>query len=345
VWTRQFGSAGDDTANGVAVDTNGNVYVAGSAGAALPGQAAVGASDVFVRKYDSDGNEVWTRQFGSSGFDSGTVAVDAAGNVIVSGIAEALFAGVDAGGVDAGAIGYAFIRKYDGNGSELWTHQFGSAGSQVGGSGNVVGSASADAAGNIYFAGTTGGTLAGQSSSGEDDAFVRKYDSAGNVVWTRQFGTSDDDRSSFAWADTNGNVYVAGNTQGALPTFTSAGQSDAFVRKYDSNGNEAWTRQFGTSQPDIATAVQGDASGVVYVIGSTDGTLPGQTSAGSADGFIREYDANGNVLRTRQFGTAGFDDVLALSVATDALYLGGRTDGSFMPNEGTFDGFLIKIAK
>src|SRR5687768_4806749 len=64
-WVSQFGSfnAAADTAR--AVDSDGNVYVAGTVAGTLPGHASAGASDAFVRKYDAAGNEVWTRQFGS----------------------------------------------------------------------------------------------------------------------------------------------------------------------------------------------------------------------------------------------------------------------------------------
>ena len=65
LWTRQFGTSGYDFARAVAVDPEGNVYVAGRTEGALPGQVSSGDFDAFVRKYDRDGDEVWTRQFGT----------------------------------------------------------------------------------------------------------------------------------------------------------------------------------------------------------------------------------------------------------------------------------------
>jgi len=75
-----------------------------------------------------------------------------------------------------------------------------------------------------------------------------------------------------------------------LPGQTSSGGVDLYVRKYDATGNVVWTRQFGTPGTDYATGVSVDASGV-YVHGSTTGTLPGQTSAGDSDVFVRKYAA------------------------------------------------------
>ena len=66
VWTRQFGTAAFDLASGVAVDDDGNVYVVGRTESVLSGQTSTGGSDAFIRKYNSVGMEVWTRQFGAS---------------------------------------------------------------------------------------------------------------------------------------------------------------------------------------------------------------------------------------------------------------------------------------
>ena len=135
----------------------------------------------------------------------------------------------------------------------------------------------------VYVTGQTQGTLAGGPSAGLADAFAREYDVGGNEVWTRQFGTpvgtpSTEDALAIA-ADATG-LFVVGTTNGAFSGQTNAGGTDAFVRKYDVDGNEVWTRQFGTPGFDGARGISLDASGGVYVTGGTAGVLPGQTSAG-----------------------------------------------------------------
>jgi hypothetical protein len=86
--------------------------------------------------------------------------------------------------------------------------------------------------------------------------------------------------------DASGNVYVAGETFGALPGQKSAGLYDAYVRKYDSAGAEHWTRQLGAGSNDYGFSVSVDGSGSVYLAGYTDGALPGQSFAGYYDAFI-----------------------------------------------------------
>ena len=333
-WTRQFGTASSDRGSVIFVDASG-VYVAGLTEGSFPSHSNAGGRDVYVRKYDSNGTELWTRQFGTSGTDDARgLSVDASG-VYVAGVV-----GVDSslpGQTSAGSHD-VFVRKYDLNGTELWTDQFG------GSSSDRANSLSVDISG-VYVAGRTDSSLPGQTSAGGRDAFVRKYDSNGTEVWTRQFGTSASDRVTGISVDASG-VYLAGFTGGSLPGQASAGDNDPFVRKYDVNGTEVWTRQFGTSANDAAVGISVDASGV-YVAGFTAGSLPGQTSAGGDDAFARKYDVNGTEVWTQQFGTSSTDRASAISVDFSGVFVAGRTDGNLpgQTSAGGTDAFVAKLVK
>src|SRR6185295_11941939 len=101
-------------------------------------------------------------------------------------------------------------------------------------------------ASGVYVGGGTEGTLPGQRSAGAVDAFVGRYDTSGVEVWMRQFGTAGVDEILAIAVDDTG-IYVAGDTQGRLSAQSGAPAGPhAFVRKYDLNGAEAWTREFGT---------------------------------------------------------------------------------------------------
>jgi hypothetical protein len=271
IWTRQFGTSSADGIFGISVDSTG-IYVAGQTLGTFPGQTSAGSADAFVRKYDANGTELWTRQFGTSFEDRPYgISVDSTG-VYVAGYTYGTFPGqTSAGFVDG------FVRKYDANGTELWTRQFGTS------SEDFLFGISVDSTG-VYVAGWTVGTFPGQTSAGFIDGFVRKYDANGTELWTRQFGTSSDDRLFRISVDSTG-VYVAGWTTGTFPGQTSAGDYDAFVRKYGANGTELWTCQFGTSFEDNLLGISVDSTGV-YVAGHTFGTFPGQTSAGLQDIFV-----------------------------------------------------------
>jgi len=331
-WTRQFGTSADDEAFGVATDAEGNVYAAGYTRGALEGPNA-GGEDVFIRSYDRDGSLRWTRQFGTSSGDFATgMATDASGNVYVTGYTLGALEGPNAGSEDA------FIRSYDRDGSLRWTRQFGTS------SEDVATGVATDAIGNVYVTGYTYGALHGPNS-GFVDVFVRSYDSAGGLRWTRQFGTGSGDVANGVATDASGNVFIAGGTFGDLDG-TSAGSEDAFVRSYDSEGGLRWTRQFGTSSGDVANGVATDASGNVYAAGSTGGALDG-AEFGTFDAFVRSYDNEGSLRWTRQFGTSSGD--VANDVAIDAnrgVHATGYTFGALEgANAGAGDAFIRKYGR
>ncbi|MBI4463481.1 MAG: hypothetical protein HY647_02145 [Acidobacteria bacterium] len=274
----------------------------------------------------------WIRQFGSADTDWAVgVAVNATG-IYVGGFTNGTLpeqTSASPGFLDA------FVRKHDNTGTEQWTRQFGSYGEEL------TTGVSVDATG-IYVVGFTNGTLPGEGRFGRIDAFVHKYDANGNVLWTRQFGTTASDAARGVASDTTG-VYVVGETEGTFPGHTNSGGSDAFVRKYDANGNEQWTRQFGSPYHDVAHDVAVDPTGV-YVLGETYGALPGQTLTGLTDAFVRKYDESGNEQWTRQFGPARISDGQGVAVDATGIYAVGDTE-SILPGQvsaGGIDAFVRK---
>lgn len=329
-WIREFGTYGEDQIEGVYADSTG-VYVAGYTTGALPGQNFSGDRDAFVRKYDFDGNEVWTREFGTSGTDEiREISVNSSG-IYVTGLTTGTLPGQSRIG------GYydSFIRKYDLDGNEVWTRQFGTTGDDT--PFGVYADSSA-----AYVTGSARGAFPGQVNLGEADAFVRKYDPDGNAVWTRQFGTAQYDLGWGVFADATG-VYVAGYTLGAFPGYANQGAFDIFLRKYDFDGNELWTKQFGTTGSDMARGISGDSAGV-YVCGSVDGELPGQTQVGYSDAFVRKYDADGNENWTRQFGTTEGESCEGIFANSTTVYSVGQTNGAFAGQNltGEADYFIRK---
>lgn len=328
-WIRQFGGIGPAEDLAEAVDANGNIYIVGKTDGSLPNQSSAGEADAFVRKYDPNGNELWTRQFGTAANDyTNGISIDASG-VYVAGYTDGTLPGQSSFGDRD-----AFVRKYDSDGTELWTLQFGTELE------DQARSISVDATG-IYVCGYTYDALPGQTSAGATDAFVRKYDLNGTELWTSQFGSAANDYTYGISVDVTG-VYVSGYTYGALPGQSSAGDRDAFVRKYDFSGAVLWTRQFGTAFYDYAYGITTDGTGI-YIVGSTNGAL-GQTNFGSNDAFVRKYDAAGNEQWTHQSGTTSSDYAYGISVDASGVYIAGNTYGTFLyqTNAGGSDAFVLK---
>jgi hypothetical protein len=336
LWTRQLGTASDDYGYGVATDSSGNIYVAGTTSGGLDGNPNAGGRDIFLTKYDTNGNKLWTRQLGTSDWDEGYgVATDSSGNVYVTGDT---YGGLD-GNINDGNYDI-FLAKYDTNGNKLWTRQLGTT-SYDRGSGVAT-----DASGNIYVTGYTDGGLDGNPNAGGWDIFLTKYDTNGNKIWTKQLGTASGDVGSGVATDSSGNIYVTGYTRGGLDGNPNAGLNDVFLTKYDTNGNKIWTKQLGTADYDWGYGVATDASGNIYVTGRTDGDLDGNAEIGYGDIFLTKYDTDGNKIWTRELGTLSYDT--GWGVATDSsgnIYVTGWTNSSLDGNTyaGYYDIFLIKF--
>jgi outer membrane protein assembly factor BamB len=288
-WTRQFGTSSLDTIYDTSPDGLGNVFLFGHTGGNLAGPNA-GGVDTFIRKYDEGGNLQWTRQFGTSEQNlSLESSADGQGNLFTLSYNHSNLLGKPTGNV---------VSKYDSAGVLQWTGQFGTFTYTTG---DYPTDISPDGLGNVYIAGETNGSLGG-SNAGEFDAFVLKYDSSGTLQWTRQLGSSSRDGSKGVSADSLGNVYIAGGSNGNLGGPNAEGY-DAFVSKYDSDGTLQWTR--GTSD-SYGADVSVDGLGNVYLLGSTSGSLDG-TNAGGVDAFVSKYNAAGTLQWTKQFGTSEND--------------------------------------
>ena len=139
-------------------------------------------------------------------------------------------------------------------------------------------------------------------------------------------------------------LYLAGATTGSMAGQTT-GSVDAFVSKYDFNGQVVWTRQFGTPKYDDALGIAVRAQGV-YVAGNTTGALPGYMNAGDYDVFVRKYDVKGGAAWTKQFGSSSHDELLGIAVDASGVYAAGVTEGA-LPGQrsyGTDDAFVVKLA-
>jgi hypothetical protein len=270
-------------------------------------------ADGFVRKYTDGGQVEWTRQFGSDDYDNAqAVALDRSGGIYVAGLTGGhLNGGVSDDDDDC------FLRKYDADGAVRWTQQFGiDAPCQAS-------AVATDGTGHVYVAGSSTGVL----EDGTDDGavFLRKYDAEGALEWSEQFGDLTNDGVGSVAADTSGNVFLAGFTNGSLGG-ENLGNSDAYVRKYDSEGVVEWTAQFGTSSYDYVYGLTTDDGGNVYCVGRTDGSLAGLGRFNSIDAFVRKYSGDGVELWTDQLALSERSEANAVVVDDGGnLFVGGSS--------------------
>jgi hypothetical protein len=126
-------------------------------------------------------------------------------------------------------------------------------------------------------------------------------------IWTQQFGTGDNEGDINAATHSSG-VYVSGFTAGTFPSQSNAGDTDAFIKKFDHDGNELWVVQFGTADGDSARAIAVDETGV-YAAGPGIG--------------IYKFDHNGNELWNDVIENVTIVDV---SVDESGVYIVGNKE-------------------
>lgn len=210
-----------------------------------------------------------------------------------------------------------------------------------------------DGAGGLYLGGWTSDALGG-SNAGSDDAWVSRYQTNGQQQWVRQLGTNRRDNAYRLAADSQGNVYLTGWTEGSLGGANQGG-NDAWVSKYDRNGNLVWIRQFGTIGLDVGRNIDVDGTGNVYVTGYTLGDLAGTNPDGisnTTDAWITKFDPNGNQIWIKQFGTATFDEAFGIATTQSGnSYATGWTIGDLggpnasgpeVPETERYDGWVAK---
>jgi hypothetical protein len=300
--------------NAIAVDHAGGFFAVGSTVAAL-GKSNRGGKDAFVVRYAPDGCRAWVRQFGTATTDvANAVAADVDGNCYVVGHSCGDFKRKNIGKEDI------FVVKYSPAGDRMWRHHTGSS------AGDIARGVAVDNAGNCYVVGFTRGAF-GSRSAGQEDAFVLKLNSTGSEEWITQFGTRQSDAALAVGVDTNGYCYVAGCTDGNLGA-ENAGYDDAFLAKFDSSGQQLWTRQLGTERPDCALGLWVGKKGTCYLAGSTEGNLGGP-NRGMSDVFAASYSSQGRRKWIRQNGSSEPDYGHGIAVsALGRCYVTGSTLGA-----------------
>lgn len=198
-------------------------------------------------------------------------------------------------------------------------------------SGNTTAQATVvDLNGNVYTVGTATGDFGNQLNQGTQDVTLTKYDSAGNLQWTKLLGSAGSANSYSLAIDPTGGLVVAGTTTANLSTSgISNGNADSFVAKYDTDGNQSWVKQIPTLATNSASSVSVDSSGNIYIGGQVSGLIgSGQTNQGGTDGYVAELDSKGNISYEQQLGTSGNDSVAATAVASDgSLYVASVQNG------------------
>jgi hypothetical protein len=275
VYTLQWGGSGDDIPRGIAVDSEDNVYVAGTTNSF----SSNGQTQIFLLKYDREGELRFSVTWGGIWNDYGAgVAVDPSGNVYVVGTASSY----------SPAASQVVLLKYDSKGTLLSQRTWG------GGTLNSYGTGVAiDDAGYIYV---TGYTYALGPTPGVSALILLKFDHSGNMILQKIWGGIKDDFGTAIAVDLDGNVYVAGYTKSYS---VSPNIPSALLLKYDPAGNLLFQRVWGGNREDYAYGIAVDNLENVYVTGYTYSFGPNSQGASF---FILKYGISGDLQYEKLYG-------------------------------------------
>jgi hypothetical protein len=322
LWSRTFEGSERYThvPGAVAIDNDGNVVLAGWFTGKLPlgGEPLrterAGDRDIFVAKFDAEGNPLWSTRYGPGhGWQfPDAVAVDNAGNIVMAGsFEESVDFGL--GGLVSEGERDVFVVKIRADGAPVWSRRFGGIGEDFGRtvsidptSGDIVVGADLD-----YSGATTGDDEAAWRSH----ALIVRLSSDGEELWRSRFG---DDEWLISVGDVafglDGSVIATGGYVGLadfggtpLPSVGSlsdqGANTDLFVLALGADGTHAWSQRFGDERRQFGTGLAVDGPGTITVVAEATVGVDGFESApvvGDARGtLVALFEAGGTQIRAR----------------------------------------------
>lgn len=301
-----------------------------------------GGFDWWVARTDIAGNILWERSYGGSGNEFlNDIIKTADGGFLLSGQSASSNGDVsnNYGSNDAWLI------KIAANGNIQWEKNYG--GSNI------------DTFNKILTTTDGGYLLSGASSSttgdvngnnGSSDAWMVKTDATGNIQWVQNYGGSNADSFSEAVQTTDGGYLLGGTTYSSDGDVSSLhGFSDYWVVKTDATGNLQWEEHYGGSFAENLRSLVALPNGTFLIGGDAESSDSDITdNKGSADYWIVNIDATGNILWSKSYGANQYDVLYDIVIAPDGGFLlGGQVSpvsgGDISNNYGSSDAWIVKI--
>jgi hypothetical protein len=381
LWATYYGNVGADRPYGIATDAQRNVYIAGTTfsqmGIVTPGAYQTvleSPDDAFIVKFDENGVRQWGTYYGGNGHEFvSNMTADATGNVFFTGHTRStnLIATPGTYKTTFSGTEIAFLTKFSTTGNLVWGTYFG---------GNVVDGGQTvklDNLGNVILAGNARSTIGIANNMPQNmlygymDGFLAKFNSSGNIIWSRYVGGNFSDKILSVSVDEFNNIYAVGDTEstdsistpGAFQVVRGSSE-DGFLIKYNPNGNRLWGTYIGGSSSEYMHA-SGYINGKIFIGGNTDSgnniATPNSHQsayAGLYDAFVMKFDASGTRDWGTYYGGADGDGLIGvLPTSFNHIFIGGSSNSisggivhGSTPHQPSFgggsnDGYLARLCE
>ncbi|MDR3293957.1 MAG: hypothetical protein LBT20_07655, partial [Clostridiales bacterium] len=284
-----------------------------------------GGEDAVVVKLDSDGKVKWSKNFGGIGnerFQDVAIAPD--GSIYLTGYSDGESLGLGERNWKNHGQRDAIAVKLSADGTVEWAKSFGESGDDVFESVAVSPS-------GIVFAGYSDGA----ENAGKFDIMVSKTDVSGEIIWSKTFGSADDDRAYSVAPLNDGGYVVAGFARGdsigiAGGWHILGSNDDALAVKLDKDGDFVWIKTYGSSRSDKFFSVAEKLDGGLIFAGMSsgaNGALWGNGGGGVSDALAVETDASGALVWAQNFGGAYAERFESVAVTRYGYIFAGYTMG------------------
>lgn len=357
VWSKTFGGSDDENASRISKTNDGGYLLSGyttSNDGDVSGNE--GFQDYWIVKVDASGNKLWDKNFGFAGSDQAYKAFQTSdGGYFITGFFDVSASGGAGNDIQSGSgndlqrevlhgVGEFWGIKLDANGTKQWRRYFG-------GTNN-------DRSYDAWETEDGGFLMTGTSESvdfdkidpkGSYDYWAVRLTPAGDLVWTKSFGGAEIDNSYASMKTNDGNYIMVGDSRSSDQDVTSPrGNADAWLVKFDDNGNKIWQKSFGGSQFDTTHSIVQRANGDFILAGhsrSGDGDL--QTNNGVNDAWILVVDNNGALKFEKSVGGSGLDFASeAIETSDSKIIAVGDSESNDLDiplNQGSKDFLIIKL--
>ncbi len=352
-WIKNFGGAGDDTAQSIISTTDGGYAVFGYTDSSDwdVSDKTTSAIDYWLLKLDADGNLLWSKTYGGSGEDKGQQVIQTSdGGYALTGYAQS----ADGDGSKNEGFHDNWVIRLDQQGNILWEKSFGFSGHDH--SYDILETEE----GGLFFTGFLDITAAradGYTEKSLANALTRhgvgefwgtKLDANGNIEWRSYFGGTNNDRAYGVVRSDDGGYVMAGFSESDdFDIKNNRGSYDFWIVKINGDGSLIWEKTYGGTGIDRSYSITNTLDGGYVVTGQTLSSDTDVTkSNGESDIWLIKLDGNGELLWENAFGGSGFELAEDVQLMSDGGFMivgnSKSADGDATENAGENDIWIIR---